>query len=64
MNVLIVDDESFVRRSLSDMLGNANANFTIIGSAENGLEAVRILKEHVVDLVRSEERRVGKECPV
>lgn len=59
MNVLIVDDESFVRRSLSDMLGNANANFSIIGSAENGLEAVQILKEHVVDLVISDIRMPG-----
>lgn len=59
MNVLIVDDESFVRRSLSDMLGNANTNFSIIGSAENGLEAVQILKDHVVDLVISDIRMPG-----
>lgn len=59
MNVLIVDDESFVRRSLSDMLGSANNNFSIIGSAENGLEAVQILKEHVVDLVISDIRMPG-----
>lgn len=59
MNVLIVDDESFVRRSLSEMLGNANHNFSIIGSAENGLEAVQLLKEHTVDLVISDIRMPG-----
>lgn len=59
MNVLIVDDESFVRRSLSEMLGSANHNFSIIGSAENGLEAVQLLKEHMVDLVISDIRMPG-----
>lgn len=59
MNVLIVDDESFVRRSLSDMLENANPDFRIIGSAENGLVAVQILKEYVVDLVISDIRMPG-----
>lgn len=59
MNVLIVDDESFVRRSLSEMLGSANHNFSIIGSAENGLEAVQFLKEHMVDLVISDIRMPG-----
>ncbi|MNO30262.1 putative response regulatory protein [compost metagenome] len=59
MNVLIVDDESFVRRSLSEMLGSANHNFSIIGSVENGLEAVQLLKEHAVDLVISDIRMPG-----
>ena len=59
MNVLIVDDESFVRRSLSEMLGNANQNFSIIGSVENGLAAVQLLKEQAVDLVISDIRMPG-----
>ncbi|MEK5255992.1 response regulator [Paenibacillus sp. FSL F4-0125] len=59
MNVLIVDDESFVRRSLSEMLGSANQNFSIIGSVENGLAAVQLLKEHAVDLVISDIRMPG-----
>ncbi|MEK3749064.1 response regulator [Paenibacillus sp. FSL E2-8871] len=59
MKVLIVDDESFVRRSLSDMLGSANHNFSIIGSVENGLEAIQLLKEQAVDLVISDIRMPG-----
>lgn len=59
MNVLIVDDESFVRRSLSEMLGNASDHFYIVGSAENGFEAVQILKEKDVDLVISDIRMPG-----
>lgn len=41
------------------MLGSANHNFSIIGSAENGLEAVQLLKEHMVDLVISDIRMPG-----
>ncbi|MFD5020923.1 response regulator [Paenibacillus sp. NPDC058367] len=59
MKVLIVDDESFVRRSLSEMLGSANHNFSIIGSVENGLEAIQLLKEQTIDLVLSDIRMPG-----
>ncbi|MEK4238707.1 response regulator [Paenibacillus sp. FSL H8-0261] len=59
MKVLIVDDESFVRRSLSEMLGSANHNFSIIGSVENGLEAIQLLKEQAIDLVISDIRMPG-----
>ncbi|WP_339242886.1 response regulator [Paenibacillus sp. FSL F4-0243] len=59
MKVLIVDDESFVRRSLSEMLGSANHNFSIIGSVENGLEAIQLLKEQTIDLVISDIRMPG-----
>lgn len=59
MHVLIVDDESFVRRSLSELLKSADAPSSTVSSAENGLEAVRILEEHVVDLVISDIRMPG-----
>jgi len=59
MKVLIVDDESFVRRSLSEMLGSANHNFSIIGSVENGLEAIQLLREQAIDLVISDIRMPG-----
>ncbi|WP_438434450.1 response regulator transcription factor [Gorillibacterium sp. sgz500922] len=59
MNILIVDDESFVRRSLSDMLISAGAGWTVAGEAENGLDALEILEREPVDLVISDIRMPG-----
>lgn len=60
MNILIVDDESFVRRSLTEMLSQTdNGNWHVIASVENGLEAVEVIKQQPVDLVISDIRMPG-----
>ncbi|WP_058301285.1 response regulator transcription factor [Gorillibacterium timonense] len=59
MNILIVDDESFVRRSLSDMLNTAGAKWTVAGEAENGLDALDILAQVPIDLIISDIRMPG-----
>ena len=41
--VLIVDDASFMRMSIKNML--ANYDFEIVGEAENGVEALREIKK-------------------
>jgi len=47
--VLVVDDASFMRMSISMML--KKHNFEIIGEAENGVEGVRKYKELKPDIV-------------
>ncbi|AZB43053.1 response regulator [Bacillus sp. FJAT-42376] len=47
--ILIVDDAKFMRVTLSNIL--EGANHTIAGEAENGIEAVRLYKELLPDLV-------------
>ncbi|MEO3945469.1 response regulator [Gorillibacterium sp. CAU 1737] len=59
MNILIVDDESFVRRSLSEMLHTAGAKWTVVGEAENGLAALQMLEQEPVDLIISDIRMPG-----
>ena len=49
IKVLIADDQELIRESLKIVLG-ANEDMEVTGIAENG------------EQVRSEERRVGKEC--
>lgn len=49
MNVLIVDDLSFMRSVIGDML--KNAGFTVIGEAVDGLDAVRKYKSLNPDIV-------------
>ena len=43
--VLIADDEEPARRLLSEYLG-AHPEWTLVGQAKNGLEAVKLAKEH------------------
>lgn len=47
--VLIVDDASFMRMTIKNML--ANYEYEIVGEAENGLEAVEKYKELGPDIV-------------
>ena len=49
-SILIVDDSAVVRRILSLALSK-HTNFTIAGTAVNGLEAVEFVKEKKPDLV-------------
>lgn len=47
--VLIVDDASFMRMMIKDIL--VEADFEVVGEAENGRKAVELYKEHHPDLV-------------
>jgi two-component system chemotaxis response regulator CheY len=46
--ILIVDDASFMRRIIRDIF--ARGPFAVVGEAENGMEAVRLYREHQPDL--------------
>ncbi|MCL2201319.1 MAG: response regulator transcription factor [Oscillospiraceae bacterium] len=50
MNLLIVDDDALIRKSLSLTLGR-EADITVLGTAADGGEAVAMCKEMVPDIV-------------
>ena len=50
MNLLIVDDDALIRKSLSLMLSREE-DITVIGTAENGAEAVQMCKTQPPDVV-------------
>lgn len=49
-NILLVDDHKIIRDGLISLLSN-NSDFKIVGEAENGLEAMEILKVKNVDII-------------
>lgn len=49
-NVLVVDDSSFFRRRLKEIL-NKSPRLNVIGEARNGLEAIEMVKELKPDVV-------------
>lgn len=51
MKLLIVDDSRIIRRTIQTIIKNSEANFTITGEAENGIEAVRAYKTKKPDIV-------------
>jgi two-component system response regulator YesN len=51
MNVIIVDDEPIIRIGLRSMLDWESSGLTLIGEAEDGSEAWRLIEEHNVDLI-------------
>ena len=50
IKVAIVDDSLFIRTILSDMLSH-DSEIEIVGTAKDGLEAVRLIEEKEVDVV-------------
>ena len=60
--VMIVDDELFFRQMLRDIL--AEAGFTVVAEATNGVEAVAMYREHrpeitIMDIFMPEENGVA-----
>ena len=58
MNLLIVDDDSLIRKSLSIMLSR-ESDITIIGTAEDGGEAVKMCFEQQPDVILMDIRMPG-----
>ena len=64
---LIADDQAMVREGFAAVLA-AQPGLQVVGQAADGAEAVRQARQLSPDVVlmdvrmRSEERRVGKEC--
>src|SRR5207248_7015417 len=59
IGALIVDDEELARHVVRELLAT-HREIEILAECANGFEAVKAFGEHKPDLVRSEERRVGK----
>lgn len=51
MKILLVDDESVVRRGLKAMINNAKFPFDVILEATTGNEAVMIVEEHKPEII-------------
>ncbi|CAH1216675.1 Protein-glutamate methylesterase/protein-glutamine glutaminase [Paenibacillus allorhizoplanae] len=49
--LLLVDDEHLIRRGLSKMIEASHAGWTVIGEAENGVQALSLIEELEPDLV-------------
>ncbi len=51
LNVLIVDDEPFIRQGLRVLVDWEAEGFRIIGEASDGLEALEMMEHHQADLI-------------
>ena len=51
INVLIVDDEPFIRQGLQILIDWEQHGFCICKEASNGMEAIELIKEYHFDLV-------------
>ena len=49
--LLLVDDESEIREGLMEVIHFEEHGFTVVGQAENGLEALRLAEEQKPDLL-------------
>ena len=58
IRVAIIDDHAIVRAGLRQFFAE-QVDLTVVAEAVNGREAIDIVRKGEV---RSEERRVGKEC--
>lgn len=50
-NVLIADDEYFIRRRLEKSINWEELNLNLIGEAENGQQVIDLLSKHSIDLL-------------
>ena len=61
--ILIIDDDSAIRSSLSFMLKRAKYEVQAVAGPREAIEIVRSVAPQLILMdMRSEERRVGKEC--
>lgn len=51
INVLIVDDEPFIRQGLKILIDWEKYGFSVVDEAENGKEAIRLLEDNNYDLI-------------
>ncbi|MFS8580484.1 MAG: response regulator, partial [Novibacillus thermophilus] len=56
MNVLLVEDERTIRQGLRDLLENVIGGVSVSWEAQNGKEALHILKKEVPDLLITDVR--------
>lgn len=56
LRILFVDDEPFILQGLSVLIDWEKEGFEIAGTAANGLEAIRFLKNNEVDLILADIR--------
>lgn len=56
IGVLLVDDEQFVRIGLRDLIDWRSCGYEIIGEADNGEDAFRMIEEHHPELVITDVR--------
>lgn len=51
IKVLVVDDEKLIRKGLSTIISESNEDFQVVGQAENGLDALKMIKTNCPDVV-------------
>lgn len=51
INILIVDDEPFIRQGLKILINWEQYGYKIVGEAANGLEAIKELEKNEIDLI-------------
>lgn len=51
INVLLVDDEQFIRQGMKCLVDWEEYGYQIVGEAKNGMEAIEYIENHAVDLV-------------
>ena len=51
LNILVVDDEKYIRKGISATIKEAGAQFDICGEAGNGQEALSLIEKHMPDVV-------------
>lgn len=56
LKIMLVDDESLIREGLADLIDWKQAGFEIAAKAENGLQALEIMKNTPVDVIFSDIR--------
>lgn len=54
INILIVDDEPFIRQGLKILIDWNSYGYSIVGEASNGKEAIKFLENNKVDLIISD----------
>ena len=54
LRVLLVDDEPFILRGMKELIDWEDEGFEIVGSADDGEEALLFLQNHDADLILSD----------